>query len=396
MTKNENLNGMKITFGRSAPFGLAGMVVLVLLIEGLFNSSMNRMGFMELAPASWRYSDQKARQKRGQPEIACFGSSLIKFGVLPSVLEAKTGKTAFNFGLFNGKISSSYYLLKHALASGAKPAAIVIDCHEGPVLGTQAADRPESIGTNLRNWPELLTYGECLELSLAARDQEFFTRTVIAKLLPAFRARFEVRQSIMAALNATPDDTRTAVWGTTRNWNVNQGTMVMPSKEEPAAEAPAPIAEIKPAPADWVHGRLTEYYMTRLLDLAREKHIQVFLVFPPLKPAIVNWQNQVGESWFINRYANSLLKRYPDLVVLDARQSRYKDDAFHDATHLNETGSVAYSSDLGDAIARHLAGQSGSERWCDLPHFRARRHGTPLEDVLESRLAVSPRSATRY
>src|SRR3954465_2985596 len=104
---------------RGLPWGFLGMVVLTLAAE----SRLSKLG-AELADFSVRdwVQSRKAsdRDVRGC-RLLCFGDSQVKTGVVPQVLEARTGWRTHNLALVGGQAPSSYFLLRRALDRGARP-----------------------------------------------------------------------------------------------------------------------------------------------------------------------------------------------------------------------------------------------------------------------------------
>ena len=70
----------------------------------------------------------------------------------------------------------------------------------------------------VRLWPELLTLGECLDLSWTARDPSFFAALAVSKALPSARARFEIRARLAAALDGRPSSAGPRASGLFWNW----------------------------------------------------------------------------------------------------------------------------------------------------------------------------------
>lgn len=66
------------------PAGCLGMVACVVVIELSFLSL--KADLTEISPGSWQYSNSRAVREGNRADILCLGSSLVKFGVLPSVL----------------------------------------------------------------------------------------------------------------------------------------------------------------------------------------------------------------------------------------------------------------------------------------------------------------------
>jgi hypothetical protein len=203
------------------------------------------------------------------------------------------------------------------------------------------------------------------------------------------------------ALQARDFSRRKNVLALLRNWNQNRGTQVMPTRSGPSA---APGLDLEPdestlpdlAPGEWCDNRLMSEYARRFLALAAARDIPVFLVIPPLGREAQGEQDRAGFSRFYTRFARRLLQTHPNLIVVDARRSRYPESAFHDRTHLNASGALSLSGDLGAVIARHLDSPSVTPRWHVLPPYRDRPVEIPLENLGQSAVALKGGAKGRY
>src|SRR5207245_157501 len=111
-----------------------------------------------------------------------------------------------------GQTSSSYFMLRRTLRAGAKPSAIVLDLTPHMLIHA-----PE-VNKNL--WPELLNAEECLDLARALGDSNFFTSTMLARLLPTYKERHDIRAGLMAALDGKSVSWRDRIPMYRRNWKV--------------------------------------------------------------------------------------------------------------------------------------------------------------------------------
>ena len=127
------------------PLGLLGAVALVVAVEA--SIAHEKMG--SLGGSQWSCEDTLAGAgsvAQGS-RVLCFGDSLIKQGLAPTVVEARSGLPAYNLALAGGQAPASYFLLRKALASGAKPDAVVVE-YFPRLLSLE----PEF---NIENWPFL-------------------------------------------------------------------------------------------------------------------------------------------------------------------------------------------------------------------------------------------------
>lgn len=380
---------------RRAPLGLLGMIVLVALVERQLDRHPLQLN--ENTPTSWRFARTQARRVSKGRQVLCFGSSLVKFGVLPAIVAEKTGRPCYNLAVYGGRMASSYYLFKRALEAGARPAAVVVDCHDGPVPRSKARELNEAVASNSRNWPEVLRLGEAVELAWHVGDPNFLAATTLAWAFPSIKARHEVRAHLMARLEGKEPPAGHNNLVLLRNWNANQGAQVMPATA-PAAEAVAtldgPAADLPEG--EYLPNPFMDVYVGKFLDLARDHKVPVFWVFAPLSPAILTMQHNTGFERFATDCANTIQKRYANVIVVDARRSGYSTGAFLDATHLNVTGNASLSEDLGAVIAERLSGKARGSRWVFLPKYRPRSPNPSTEDFQRSWLAVASRASKRF
>ena len=130
------------------------MVALLVGVETIISGYR-----VDLAPTwaeDWRFSAWAAERQAPGSDILCFGDSLVKYGVLPRVIEAKSGLKGYNLATSGGTMPSAYFLLERALAAGARPRAVVADF---ATLMLQD-DGPLAI----QNYAELASLADCVDL----------------------------------------------------------------------------------------------------------------------------------------------------------------------------------------------------------------------------------------
>jgi hypothetical protein len=379
---------------RRAPSGLLGLLVLVTFTERFV--ARHDVDFSNATAANWRYSEREARRKTDPGMILCFGSSLVKYGVLPRLIEEATRRQAFNLAVCNGHMPSSYYLLKRALDSGARPAALVVDCQDGPLARVEADRQAEALRVNLRQWPELLTWRDGIDLAWAARDAKFLADWAVSRLLQSYRARFEIRTSVVATLRGTSGSSRLDVIAVRRNWALNEGAQVMPRGTVPPADLPStePYDAARAAEslrANFKRNKLTDLYIDRFLSLAASHNLPVFWVLPPLAPAHQADRDRAGISHYFSQQAESARAKYANVTVVDARRSGYASSVFWDKVHLDRQGACAFTIELAGVIDRVLKGPGGDKRWISLPHYQEAKLSLAIEDVMQTRAAIAAR-----
>lgn len=368
---------------RTLPGGLLGMIGLVLAVElGLAHAEQ---GLTTIWAAAWKHSGWAAAKKAPLCEILCFGDSLVKHGIVPRIIQERTGRRCYNLAAFMGVAPSSYYMLKRALESGSRPRAVLID---GEVLD----GHPMGVR---RLWPEMVTLRDLWELSRTAKLTECFSAMAIARLLPSARLRFELRSEIMAALGGTDPETWKTIASHRRNWLLNLGADLMRAEDRPPAEDPRPalIANLEPTSKSWACEPTNAEYTRRFLQLALDHAIPVFWLLPPIHPAFQAQREQGGRDGAYMRFVGRLQRRFPNVMVVDGRHAGYDPSALADVTHLNRRGAVAFSAALADILAVRLAIGNEGPRWVELSDFRDDPLAVLIEDVSQSHAAILARIA---
>jgi hypothetical protein len=359
------------------------MVGLVIAIEGTI--SRRALEFSDPVSLSWRYGDRAARREATGCDVLCLGDSLVKHGLVPSVMQRESGLKSVNLAAARAPALMTYFVLRRALDAGASPAAIVIETKPAVLIG--GADYNEQY------WPSALSPRECLELGWITGRAQLGLATLTARLLPSLQARLEIRSNIMSALNGTPDplqEINRVLW---RNWSVNSGANVA-TLDSPYRGELSPEIRERLHPDRWYVDQVNAEGIHRLLRLAGERGIRVFWLLPPISSGLQEWRERSGAEAHFERFVRSFQRRYPRVVtVLDARRIAPDPSLYVDATHLSGRGAVVLSRSVATVLKaelpRHSRDRSGA--WIELqpPPPDPRRGGDPpLEDVERSKEIV--------
>jgi hypothetical protein len=346
---------------RRVPAGLLGMAALVVLVE-LFIGS-RRLDFTTVWADDWRRASEVAARHVKARDVLCFGDSLVKFSVLPKQIEARTGLRSYNLAVNAGTMPSAYFLLRQSLEAGAKHRAIVAD-----FCTLMQPDQPIK---SIRMYPDLASTGDCLELAWIARDAEFLTSTLLGKLLPSYKCRFEIRQCILGALGgirASPWPSQSAIWET---WKHQDGAQPMPSDGSGGHFNPEMAQDL--SPTGWTCDAINATYAEKFLELAASRQIPVFWLIPPLNPEVRKLRAARGSEEAFTRYVQAVIARHPDVTVVDARRSGYERSVYVDTIHLDQKGARVLSTDLADVLVDRLRESQDRTRWVELPPFDRRK-----------------------
>lgn len=363
---------------RRIPLGLLGMLALLAAVEGYF--ARHDLDCMTIANWDARFARAAAGRDGPASEVLYLGDSLIKMGVVPSAIEARSGLRGYNLALSGGQPPASYFLLRRAIEAGAHPRAVVVDffpsgvVRHGPWFG-------------MEHWPFLLDGREALDLAWTARDPVLLGRIASTWLLPSVRGRSPIRQHLMALLAGHGSPWRPQSELLLRNWGANRGAQVMPGRYVEPFDPNAKCQEFFPK---WACHPVNSAYLLRIFELTAARQVPVVLVLPPINPMLQSLSEQSGFDEAYERSLRRLVGRYPHVVVLDGRHAGYAVESFIDADHLGRAAALAFSDDLGAFLAARRADPSGA-RWARLPAYRPRPVGAPWEDVDQSRLALERR-----
>jgi len=361
------------------PLGLLGMVGLITLLElGLLRGNLD---LMDNVAVNWKYTGRVVRRKAKGNSILCFGDSMLKFGVLPRVVTEQTGEKTYGLALFSGSAPSSYFLLRRALDNGSQPKAIVVDFAR-EILGDGPASESRPYP-----WVELLKPKEVADLLWTARDPNLVASIGLRSVLHSIRLRHEIRSHIMARLNGTPTDQRVVTPALWRNWNTNDGGQANPKVapfDDPVIPGTAPIGD-----GTWACHRVNERYLERFLELASSRGIQVYWTLTPVTPGTYSKWVHSGDEQLFDEFIRRQQERFPNIVVLDARESGFERTVFVDGVHLDRDGAALLSTGVAKALRASLdAPADQRDRWVKLPTVEIAENRLAIEDVGQSIAAL--------
>jgi hypothetical protein len=357
------------------PFGFLGAMALILAVEGWIVEHKDAC----LGAGQWGYRIARTRADSGDPRrgVLCFGDSLLKAGLAPTVIEAESGLPAYNFAMVGGQAPGHYFLLRRAIEAGTRPRAIVVEY----LPRLMAADPVY----NVENWPFVATPAECLEMARATADPGLFTDLALRELLPSVRCRNSIRAHLMFALNGTFSYIAAEIVGARRNWEVNRGAHIEASRPGRIEDVESWMREYF---ASFRCADANRYYIEKLLDLASRHRIPVFWALPPYKPELQARCERSGFDSAHEGFLRSLQARYPGLRVIDGRHAGYDPGVFIDLHHLGREGAATFSSEVARLLRRSLDDPSATPRWLELATYRASSTAGAIEDMDESRRKV--------
>ncbi len=363
---------------------LPGMIALIVAIEASLIA--HDADFTTLVATNWKLEGMSPARFAARNEILCYGDSMVKFGIQPKILGEKVGKKAYNFALYCGSAPSSYFMLKRSFDAGAKPAAIVVDFQPELIMS-------DSMLTLPRVYPELLTFAETAELCWNARNPDRFAEFVVAKILPSARKRYEIQISLKAAIQGNSASIKDKLAAVERNWRINRGAEVLP--KNPYFDGVVPTTDAYPAMfwTPWYVNPLNEKYIDRFFKLARSHNVPVFWVLQPNVPAVDAQREKVGYNAQYEVYIKKCQAEFANLNVIDGRHANFPFQHFTDPVHLDKDGATACSLGVAEVLHAHLVEKKPGPRWVALPDHRNHGRPIPLEDGIESSLALKAEAA---
>ncbi len=385
-SRNRPSNPANPNFPTAIPWGALGTIGLIVAIECAV--ARNWLDFSDPVSLSWTYSVRAAETQAPGSDVLCLGDSLVKHGLIPSVIEHVSGRRTVNLSAARAPALMTYSVFQRALEAGARPSAIVIDAKPAVQLGG-----PEF---NARGWQGVVTVRDALELLEMTRNTSFVASTLMGRLLPSLRSRLEVQSCLLAALRGETDRLHSINRVLWRNWTVNRGANIVSADRLYRGEV-TPEVERELYPGLFYVDPANARAIERLVQLAGDHGIPVFWVLFPVCENLQSLRDRSGAEAQYEQFVRDIQARHPGvLTVLDARRAAYPAALFADATHLNCRGAIALSRTVAAAIdprpsPRPALVDSG---WInlDLPTDRPARFAVPLEDLEQSRsiLNISP------
>ncbi len=366
----------------SIPWGFLGAIVAIVAIESSVAPRWRELS--DPVSLSWRFADEAARHDAKGKDLLFLGDSLVKHGLIPSVIKASSGLSGANLAAARGPALLTDFIFRRAIESGARPSAIVIETKPAVLIG--GADY------NAHYWPAALTARECLELGWAVRKGTLGLAAMTARLIPSLQSRLEIRSGLMAALNGTTDRIPEINRMLLRNWTTNNGANVA-LLNSPYRGVLSPEIQEKLHPDKWFVDPSNEVGIDRILERAREHGIRVFWLLPPISPGLQAWRERSGAEGHYEQFVRSYRDRFPETVtIVDGRRIAREPSLYVDATHLSGRGAIVLSRSIAPVLAiERRRPENKPSAWITLEDPPA-APDPPLEDVEQSRRIAAKRS----
>jgi hypothetical protein len=358
------------------PWGVLGALVLIFTIESRIHR-LEPACFSTVWVEDWRRSAQAASTAARDAELLCLGDSASKFGLVPSVLEDATGLISHNLALNVGHALAAEILLDRALAAGARPRVVVLEAVPHLLAASPRAA--------VRFWPALLRLEQWHVPAIRSRDPRLLAELLVGRIFASVRARFEIRESIIAALGSRLPDPLCLLPILRRQWTANRGAQLM-SKRTAPLDPDAFRAEL--LPSAWSPNPVQAEALRRSITRARSVGARVVLLLPPFIPSVHERRSAAGLETLYEAFIDRLTQEYPGLEVFDARGSCSDDDLHVDPIHLDVGGAIALSRALGEWVAEPRTGSFDARGWGRPSGLRREASPADVEDLERSRIAI--------
>jgi hypothetical protein len=358
------------------PFGLFGMVALIVGAECAHAPRGRMVDPVGRVKLSWSESMTAADGPQARAQVLCLGDSLIKLGILPRVLEARTGVSAYNLAVLGGQAPSSFFLLRRVLEQGLRPRALLVDFSED-LLSLAPGQNPTC-------WADSLGARQSMDLAWRSCDPTLAISTGLHWLLPHWCDQNHVQAALGLGVDrTTADDPRVFE----RNWQFNRGAQVAPRIFVPVEGFSSGTGE------RWRPQAANAFYVDRLLRTADAGKILVFWILTPSVSGRLKQSEQTGVHAAYRQFIDAQIAAHPCLTVLDGQRLFKDKGAFRDPIHVNRDGAIGLSVAVGTAIAPRLYGDRPAARWIELLETgdqETSKYQKLVEDLDQSRGAVRP------
>ena len=368
----------------------AGLLSALAVVAGLeFCAFRPRGDLGSFIPASWVEASRAARSDAVSADVLFLGDSQIKGGLLPSAFDKDTHLRSYNLATIGGQPAAALALLKQAVESGAKPQAVVFGFYPGLL----AADSR----INLRQWPEVLGLGACLNLIWTSGDLAFAAPLLTRSLLPSLLRRDDIRAATVAMVSETPDPGRAKTLAYQRNWRLNAGAQALAAnpafRDDPSPPAGEPGSAENRAGENWRAKDEHCVHLRELLAYAESRGIAIFWLLPTNSPGLQQFRISLGLDETFVRFVKSFQREFPKLTVLDPSRLLKDPSRFFDPCHLHRDGALALSVSTAETFAirltRERVGIIHDTNWVLL---NGREMGSPLAADLPEDLDQSTRN----
>ena len=121
----------------------------------------------------------------------------------------------------------------------------------------------------------------------------------------------------------------------------------------------------------------------------------MFLLIPPIHPGVQAERERLGLDAAYVALVRKIHDKYANVTVVDGRHAGFGHGACFDGRHLNFEGATALSHGLAEVISARIDDPDRAARWIALPTYADPTARLAVEDLDESKTAVSRSLAPR-
>ena len=371
----------------SIPWGAAGMVALLVVVEAFVGRHW--IDLTDPVSLSWRYSAVAAETGVRDCEVLCLGDSLVKHGLVPSVIERTSGTESREpFRRAGLDAPDLFACCAGRSIRGARPKALIINAKPAVLLGG-----PEF---NARAWQEVLHPARCRRTAADHAGTRRSSRPrSSAGCFHRCDAGWRSNPPVLAAIARRDrphslDQSRPLAELVRQRRGECRSVRCLPtaarSTREVERQLYTDLFYVDPANAEAIE---------RILKLAADRRIPLFWVLFPLSPKLQSLRDESGAEMLHDRFLKSIVARYPGTRHRARRPPRRLSGRLLRRCHPLEPTRGTRPEPLGgrsrSPLTRHPRTASSTSGWIALERTdrETAERADALEDIEESKRIVS-------
>lgn len=293
---------------------------------------------------TYHYQDGYVReQMKGELDFIICGASQAQRGISPTILDQKLGCNSYNIASPLMTLRGRYYMLEKEIERNPVETVIIELCYD-----TMGRDRAV-VG------PEGDYYMLGRFTSFAERFQYFITS-----------ARFDeyaefYSDTLQRGITAWRGLGENSI-GTSEHYK-NKGFAALES--QPIEPISKDLYQKEPISTEIVEEN--HYYLNKILQLCKEKNIEVIVMATPLANAAVLSYDKMDEIYHMyQEICQSYQYPYYDFSLYKGKSELLKDaDSYYDRNHLSASGAEVFTDILADVVEDTLDGAVLDELFYD-------------------------------
>lgn len=315
-------------------------MAFILLFEGANVAIDNRLylyrkadGPGDLLGFKVRLKHDYARDSDATYAIAVIGDCYPSTGIKPSVIEAESGLTCFNFATCQMLgVISAYSMVKRICDAPKPPPQYLIVGFIPDTLAQDGIDPNLFYELKQGNTDVLLPefgWAQCLKFQVPSLKHQFFFRNCISIKIPSAENIEDARSQVAYDKGYMP-------WWTGAEYDGK----VTDEFRTPFTVTPRAHA-----------------YLEKILALADEHEMRVIYLIPTNPPDWFEFHTRSGKTRAYYDYLETLKNAHPRLILLHPQRLLDRKELYADRLHTNGVGTATLSRFIGEVIRRLEAGE---------------------------------------